>query len=141
MSAQPNQRLNRDDRANPDKSPFGGADVFLVEFGREEISKENGPNNGKGPDVCAELERKRIQQLRVLNLRTFDQGRHLEVLGPARARNPGGDAATGRLDERWRLEKRAPSAPSIAEEEPRSNHQITLMVIWRRGKNVEEDFR
>ncbi len=90
MSAQPDQRLNRDDGADPDKSPFGSADVFLVEFGSEKISEENRPDNSEGPDVCAEVKGQRVEQLRVLNLRIFDQGRHRELRGRPLARNPGG---------------------------------------------------
>lgn len=92
MSAQPDKRLDGDDGANPDKGPFGSADVLLIKLGSKKISQEDWPDDDKRPNVGVEVERERAQKLGALNLRIVDEGRHLELLGPARARNPGGNA-------------------------------------------------
>lgn len=91
VRAEPEKGLDGDDGANPDKSPFRRADVLLVELRAEKVTNEDGPDDGKGPDVGMEVQRQRAQQLRLLDLRVVDERRH----GRDRGRYRPADEALG----------------------------------------------
>lgn len=50
--------------------------MLLVEVRGKVVSKEDGPENGKGPDVGMEAKRQWTKQLRMLNLRVIHEGCH-----------------------------------------------------------------
>lgn len=81
MCAEPSEGLESDDSADPDNCPFLGANVLSVELGAQVKGEEDGPDNGKGPNVGVKVERQRAQQLGALNLRVVDEGRHDGRLG------------------------------------------------------------
>ena len=76
MRAQPEQTLDSDDEACPHHRPFLRTDIFLVQRRGEIIVEEDGPDDGKRPDVGVEIDRERFQQLGVLDLIIVDQRRH-----------------------------------------------------------------
>ena len=76
MGAEPDEGLDGDDGAGPDKGPFLAVDVLIVEFLVEVVAEEDGPDDGKGPDIGVEVERQRPQQLGRLDLRVVDERRH-----------------------------------------------------------------
>lgn len=76
VRAEPDKRLDRDDGSAPHKRPFRAANVLLVEILGEIVSKKDGPDNGKGPDVGVEVEWQRTKQFRMLNLRIVHEGCH-----------------------------------------------------------------
>ena len=51
VGAQPDEGLGGNDGTAKDKSPFLSADVFVVELGGQVVPQEDGPNDGKRPDV------------------------------------------------------------------------------------------
>lgn len=57
VSAEPYEGLAGNNDATPNKSPFLGANVFVVEVLTQIVTEEDGPCNGKGPDVGMEVER------------------------------------------------------------------------------------
>lgn len=73
VGAQPGERLQGDDGPAPDIGPLGGADVLLVERGREIVAQEDGPEDGEGPDVGVEVEREGLEELRVVDLGVVDE--------------------------------------------------------------------
>lgn len=76
VRAQPNKRLEGDDGPAPDKGPFGGANVLFVEIRGQIVPQEDGPKNGKRPNVGVEVEGQRTKQLRMLDLRIVHEGCH-----------------------------------------------------------------
>ncbi len=56
MGAQPEQTLRRYDCSTPNKGPFLAPDVFCIQILREIVSKEDGPDDGEGPNVSVEVE-------------------------------------------------------------------------------------
>jgi hypothetical protein len=76
VGAQPNQRLDGDDGADPDKGPFGRLDVLVVELSGEVEAQEDGPYYGEGPDVEVLEQGQRPEQVGALDLRVVDERRH-----------------------------------------------------------------
>lgn len=76
MRAQPDKRLERDDGSTPDKCPLGSTNVLLVEIFGEIESQEDGPYDGKWPHIGVHVQRKRPQQLGVVDLSIVDERCH-----------------------------------------------------------------
>lgn len=57
MRAQPDKRLDCDDRSYPYKGPFWPSDVLVVELLRVDVSKDDGPYDHEWPDICMEVKR------------------------------------------------------------------------------------
>jgi hypothetical protein len=51
-------------------------DVLVVELGGQVEAQEDGPDEGKGPDVGVLIQRQRAQQIGALDLRVVDERRH-----------------------------------------------------------------
>lgn len=88
VGAQPGEGLQSGDGAAPHVGPLGRADVLLVERGRQVVAQEDGPEDGEGPHVGVEVAGQRLQKLRRLDLRVFDE-RH------GGGRDGGASAGTG----------------------------------------------
>lgn len=73
VGAEPGEGLQGDDGAAPHVGPLGRADVLLVERGRQVVAQEDGPEDGEGPHVGVEVAGQRLQKLRRLDLRVFDE--------------------------------------------------------------------
>ena len=76
VGAEPGQALDGDDGADPDKGPFGGANVLFVVFGAEVDKEEDGPGDDKRPDIGVVVDEQRREQLGALDLAVVDQGSH-----------------------------------------------------------------
>lgn len=59
VGAQPDERLNGNDGAAPDKGPFLRTDVLLIQFVAEIVAEEDGPGDGKRPDISVQIRRQR----------------------------------------------------------------------------------
>lgn len=76
VGAQPDERLDGDDGTAPHDGPFLGSNVLVVEVLVGIKIEEDGPDDGKGPDVCVIPRGKRAQQLGGLDLGIVHEGRH-----------------------------------------------------------------
>lgn len=92
MRREPGQGLESDYGTTPDEGPLLRSNMFFVEIRREVEGEEDGPGDGERPDIGMQVGGQRAKQLRLLDLRVIDQGRHD---GGCRARRRTGSAEWG----------------------------------------------